>query len=225
MRWWIVFALACACERKVTIAIQPVKPSVAPSASAAPIVEASTPNEERVTFSEAAKSFDFTVGTWSIGEEMSTKNPGLWVDGSNVHQDAFYPLATYTGAPVTKGHISVRFYPENGKLDQAAGIAFGIRTDGTYYGVRANALENNMLVFKVVHGQRTVLKTIGNATTTTRAWHTLEIDIEGKNVSASLDGASKLESMPLDGDVTGSVGLWSKADSRVLFDDFTVARR
>ncbi len=109
-----------------------------------------------------------------------------------------------------------------GKIDQAAGIAFSIRPDGSYIGVRANALEDNILYFKVVKGKRTILDTVRNVPTATRTWHTLVVELRAKTVTVRLDGTKRFEKT-VEGATDGHVGLWSKADSQVHFDDFEVA--
>lgn len=116
---------------------------------------------------------------------------------------------------------SVRFLPLAGKIDQAAGFAFGLQRDGSYLGVRANALEDNLLFFKVVRGRRTVLENVRNPPTPTRTWHTLTATLKGRELTVELDGVRRL-TRTLDAAPKGRVGLWSKSDSQVLLDDFTV---
>lgn len=192
------------------------------------------------------------VGDWSIGQASGAT--GLLVDGSRwrdgtpsanladqakrmygdryaefldgVKAFAFYPLAIHRDLPPTGDvRLSVRFYPIAGKIDQAAGIAFAIASDGSYLGVRANALEDNLLYFKVVKGKRTVFDTVRNVPTPTKTWHTLAVEIRGKKLSVQLDGAKRFEKTVEDVPLTsGRVGLWSKADSQVLLDDFEVKK-
>ncbi|MEO8180512.1 MAG: hypothetical protein ABI895_16880 [Deltaproteobacteria bacterium] len=135
---------------------------------------------------------------------------------------AFYPFAVWKSDPPAGDlRISVRFFPIAGRVDQAAGIAFAITPDGTYLGFRANALEDNLLFFRVVKGKRTILDTIRNVPTPSRTWHTLAVELRGKQLTAELDGKKRFE-RALDAEPRGRIGLWSKADSQVLFDDFKV---
>lgn len=190
--------------------------------------------------------FEPVVGDWSIAQIAGAT--GLRVDGARwrdgtpsanladqakrlygdryaefldgVKAFAFFPLAIRKERPPAGDlRLSVRFYPAGGKIDQAAGIAFDVAPDGSYLGVRANALEDNMLYFKVVKGKRTVLDTIRNVPTPTRTWHTLVLELRGKRLTVLLDETKRFEKT-LDAVPSGHVGLWSKADSQVLFDDF-----
>jgi hypothetical protein len=204
------------------------------------------------TVGGSPSSFEAVVGDWTIGQAASPPSNGLKVDGSRwrdgtpsanladqakrlygdryaefldgVKAFAFFPLAIYKDAPPAGDvRLSVRFHPLAGKIDQAAGIAFGIAPDGSYSGVRANALEDNILYFKVVKGKRTVLDTIRNVPTPTRTWHKLIVELRGKQLTVHLDDALRFEKT-LDAVPVGRVGLWSKADSQVLFDDFEITK-
>jgi len=135
---------------------------------------------------------------------------------------AFFPLAVYKGdCPAHELQLSVRFYPQAGRIDQAAGLTWSIAPDGSYWGVRANALEDNLLFFHVVRGKRQVLQTVRGVHTATRAWHTLRAVLRGRGLAVDLDGNEVLR-RTLDAPASGRCGIWSKADSQVLFDDFTV---
>ena len=195
-------------------------------------------------------SFEPVVGDWSVAELAGAH--GLMVDGSRWRQGtpsanladqarrlygeryaefldgvkayAYFPLAVYKGdCPSGDLMLSVRFYPQAGRIDQGAGLAWSITPDGTYLGARANALEDNLLFFRVVRGKRTILETVRGVETATRTWHTLKVIIRGRALSVSLDGQERLK-RDLEAPPSGRCGLWSKADSQVLFDDFTVGR-
>jgi hypothetical protein len=217
---------------------------------AAPAAPAPAPAGGPVTFDAEtvggpSASFEGVIGDWYVGEADGKR--GLMVDGTRWRQGtpsanladqakrlygdryaefldgvkafAFFPLAIWKNECAAARHFSVRFYPIAGRIDQGAGIAFDVGTDGSYYGFRANALENNMLFFKVVKGKRSILQTIRGVSTSTRTWHTLTGTIAGKELTVDLDGKERFK-RALDREPTGRCGLWSKADSKVLFDDF-----
>jgi hypothetical protein len=219
------------------------EPSAAP-----PGVGATTVTFDSERLGAPSPSFEAIVGDWYVAEVSGAH--GLMVDGSKwrngtpsaniadqakrlygdryaefldgVKAFAFFPFAVWKSDPPPGDlRISMRFYPVAGKVDQAAGIAFAISPDGTYLGIRANALENNLLYFRVVKGKRTVMDDVRNLPTPTKTWHTLSVDIRGKKISAEVDSTKQFEKA-LDTPPTGRIGLWSKADSQVLFDDFKV---
>jgi hypothetical protein len=55
----------------------------------------------------------------------------------------------------------VRFKPVSGRGDQAAGLVWRYKDRNNYCIVRANALENNVVLYKVQNGRRTDLPTSG----------------------------------------------------------------
>jgi hypothetical protein len=223
-------------------------PSSAPAAASANPAGEQIVSFDGDAVGAPAPEFEGVVGDWYVAEAGGAR--GLQVDGSKwrngtpsvsladqakrlygeryaefldgVKAFAFFPFAVWKSDPPAGDlRLSVRFFPIAGRVDQGAGIAFAIAPDGTYLGFRANALEDNMLFFRVVKGKRTIIDTIRNVTTATKTWHTLAVELRGKQLTGELDGKKRFEKT-LDAIPHGKVGLWSKADSQVLFDDFKV---
>jgi len=135
---------------------------------------------------------------------------------------AYFPYTVAKDVPdFTAGEISVRFQGISGRIDQGAGILFDLKPNGDYLTVRANCLENNLVLWKFEKGKRSSVKWIRNTPTPSRQWHDLKVRIAGTKVEGYLDGKLYLEHT-LPAAVSGRIGLWSKADSHVQFDDFTV---
>ena len=119
------------------------------------------------------------------------------------------------------GEISVQFEGISGRIDQGAGILFNLKPNGDYLTVRANALENNLVLWKFEKGKRSSVKWIRNTPTATHQWHDLKVRIADTKVEGYLDGKLYLEHV-LSEPVSGRIGLWSKADSHMYFDNYTV---
>jgi len=119
------------------------------------------------------------------------------------------------------GEIAVRFKGISGRIDQGAGILFNLKPNGDYLTLRANPLENNLVLWKFENGKRSSVKWIRDTPTPTRTWHDLGIKIAGTKVEGYVNGRRYLEHT-LPAPVSGRIGLWSKADSHVYFDDYTV---
>src|SRR5438105_8443714 len=124
-------------------------------------------------------------------------------------------------ADFTNGEITVRFEGISGRIDQGAGILFNLKPNGDYLTIRANCLENNLVLWKFEKGKRSSVKWVRDTPTASRQWHDLKVRIAGAKVEGYLDGKLYLEHT-LPAPVSGRIGLWSKADSYVHFDDFTV---
>lgn len=194
------------------------------------------------------KSFISVVGVWRI--ETDGNNKVLVVDGrqwkegqtaagiadkaralygeryaeflDRVQAYAYFPYAAAKDvADFRDGDISVRFEGISGRIDQGAGILFNLKQNGDYLTIRANPLENNLVLWKFEKGKRSSVKWIRNTPTPTRQWHDLKVRIAGPKVEGYLDGKLYLEHT-LPEPVSGRIGLWSKADSHMYFDDYTV---
>jgi len=194
------------------------------------------------------KSFISVVGIWRI--ETDGNNKVLVVDGrqwkegqtaagiadkaralygeryaeflDRVQAYAYFPYAAAKDvADFRDGDISVRFEGISGRIDQGAGILFNLKQNGDYLTIRANPLENNLVLWKFEKGRRSSVKWIRNTPTPTHQWHDLKVRIAGPKVEGYLDGKLYLEHT-LPEPVSGRIGLWSKADSHMYFDDYTV---
>lgn len=133
-----------------------------------------------------------------------------------------FPWCIARDARVTDGHVEVKFKPLAGSEDQAGGLVWRFKSGNEYYVARANALENNVSLYYTQHGRRNTLKYV-DAPVQGKQWHTLRVDFAGRHIAVALDGKRYLE---LDDDHIageGAVGVWTKADSVTLFDDFEYA--
>jgi hypothetical protein len=101
-----------------------------------------------------------------------------------------------------------------------------------YYIVRANARENNVVLYKVENGRRTDLPLKGEGrtygkkgTVPSGQWSTLRILVRG-NLFEVHHNSKKLYEVEDDTfKDAGRVGLWTKADSVTYFDDLTIIIR
>jgi len=140
----------------------------------------------------------------------------------NLKAYAYFPIAVAKDVEDFRdGEITVRFKGIRGRIDQGAGVLFNMKPNGDYLTLRANCLENNLVLWKVVQGKRSSVKWIRNTPTGSGTWHELKLEVHGRDVRGYLDGTLYLEHT-LSEPVSGKVGLWSKADSYMHFDDYKV---
>jgi hypothetical protein len=100
---------------------------------------------------------------------------------------AYFPYAVVPNVEnFTGGEITVRFEGLSGRIDQGAGILFNLKPNGDYLTIRANCLENNLVLWKFEKGKRSSVKWVRNTPTTTRQWHELKIRISGAKVDGKL---------------------------------------
>src|SRR5438874_1903622 len=135
---------------------------------------------------------------------------------------AYFPYAVVPNVDnFTGGEITVRFEGLSGRIDQGAGILFNLKPNGDYLALRANCLENNLVLWKFEKGKRSSVSWVRNAPAASKQWHDLKVRIAGNKVEGFLDGKRYLEQTLSDA-VSGRIGLWSKADSYMHFADYRV---
>jgi hypothetical protein len=141
-----------------------------------------------------------------------------------------FPLAILAKDSIRNGALSVRFKPISGRVDQAAGLVWRYQDENNYYVVRANALEDNVVLYKVASGNRAAVSPLDRAgeygqrhEVTAGEWHTLGVEFSGPRFSVSFDGMKLYDVEDATFAEPGRVGLWTKADSVTQFDDFEVA--
>ena len=116
---------------------------------------------------------------------------------------------------MTDGNIAVRFKPVSGRVDQAAGLVWRYRDANNYYIVRANALEDNVVLYKVENGRRSPLGPIGRSddygvkhTVPAEQWSTLAVafrvlDSQSRSTARSFSRWTTLRSQGRVGSVFG----------------------
>jgi hypothetical protein len=134
--------------------------------------------------------------------------------------EATYPVCLKDGTSLKDGFIEVKFKPVSGKEDQAGGIVWRAKDSDNYYIARANALEDNVTIYHTVKGKRVSFKNV-NIKVTSGIWHTLRVDFTGKQFTVAFDGKQVIEATDDSFSDAGMVGVWTKADSVTLFDDFS----
>ena len=134
----------------------------------------------------------------------------------------YFPLTIFQGIKdFSNGTISVKFKAISGRIDQAAGIAFNIKPNGDYLVIRANPVENNMVAFKMERGYRSVVQWIRDVPIQSRKWYILKVVIKDNRAEGYLNNKRYI-TFKYKKNIDGKIGLWSKSDSYVFFDNFSV---
>lgn len=180
---------------------------------------------------------------FAFGHTRKTGSPGRWL----VQQDAGgkflaqldadsarnrFPVAVLSDVSAADVDVSVRFRPVSGRVDQAAGVVWRYQDEDNYYVVRANALEDNVVLYKVQNGSRTDLPVKGEGRTygepadvAANQWSTLRVVAAGPRFEVYFNGRQLYEVEDGTFASAGRVGVWTKADSVTHFDDLTVTTK
>jgi 3-keto-disaccharide hydrolase len=132
---------------------------------------------------------------------------------------ATYPVCLKDDTNLRDGFVEVKFKPISGREDQAGGLVWRAKDSNNYYVARANALEDNVTIYHTINGRRTEKKR-ASMKVASNQWHLLRVEFQGTHFIVLLNGAKALD---WDDDTfkdAGKVGVWTKADSVTVFDDF-----
>ena len=151
-----------------------------------------------------------------VADETAPSKPNVLKQSG----EATYPVCIKDDTSIRDGFVEVKFKPVSGKEDQAGGLIWRCKDADNYYIARANALEDNVTIYHTIKGKRVSFKNT-NTKVASGAWHTLRVDFEGNKFTVTFDGNKVIETTDESFTEAGKVGLWTKADSVTLFDDFT----
>jgi len=173
------------------------------------------------------------TGVWLVKRDDASAERGNVLAQTDADRTSYrFPVAVFNDVTTKDVDISVRFRPVNGGVDQAAGLVWRYQDANNYYLVRANALEGNVVLYKVENGKRTDLPVKGSGRTYGKkaavpknTWSQLGVTVRGALFTVSLNGQGLYEVEDTTFAGVGKVGVWTKADSVTYFDDLTVVTR
>jgi hypothetical protein len=169
-------------------------------------------------------------GVWEVLEDNEAPSGRLVLAQTDADPTGYrFPVCVLDSVTTRDAEISVKFKPISGREDQGAGIVWRYRDKDNYYIVRANALENNVVLYKVQNGKRTDLplkgegRTYGKkATVASGTWGTLAVNVKGSLFEVVLNGTKLYAVEDKTFSEAGKIGLWTKADSVIRFDDLRI---
>ena len=191
-------------------------------------------NDDKV--GEAPKGFSTALtgrgrpGNWVVLKDEASPNQGNVLAQTDADRtDYRFPVCVYDGLTAKDVDVSMKFKPISGRGDQGAGIVWRYRDKDNYYIVRANALEGNVVLYKVENGKRTDLPLVGKGRTygmkqkvPSGQWSTLRVTAKGDLFEVYYNAAKLYEVRDQTFPEAGKVGLWTKADSVIYFDDLQI---
>lgn len=137
--------------------------------------------------------------------------------------------AVYNGFIVKNVELAVELRGVKGQMDQGGGIIWRFIDADNYYVVRANPLENNVVLYKVENGERVELSLLESYNTNSMdvedlgiAWNMLGVKVEDNLFTVYLNKKQIYQVSDTTFQNAGKIGLWTKADAITYFDDFQV---
>jgi hypothetical protein len=177
----------------------------------------SAASERRFDFTQPLDGWMTVSGKWATEEVAGASQAGRGLVQRATDNE--FNVIVAPGGPYDNVDVSVRFKPISGREDASAGIVFRF-SEGRYYVIRANALENNFNFYYYDRGRREIAGASVKAPALGQ-WHKLKITAVGDRIQGWLNDQALIDRR--DGRFkSGSIGLWTKADSITAFDELTV---
>jgi hypothetical protein len=162
------------------------------------------------------------MGRWLVQAEKDA--PGGTKVLAQLDTDATsyrFPVAVADSISLANLRLSVRCKAVSGKVDQACGLVFRYRDENNYYVVRSNALENNVRLYYVKDGKRQQFAG-WDGPVLAGSWQTLAVEVGDDRFQIYWNNKMVIEARDRTFTESGTVGLWTKADSLTYFDDLTL---
>jgi hypothetical protein len=161
--------------------------------------------------------------SWVVREDQTAPDgKRVLVQESSDDTSYRFPLCIYDKIIARDVAVEVSYKAISGKVDQAGGIVLRYSPEN-YYIARANALEDNIDLFKTVKGKRSKIEEVP-CKVTAGQWHTLRFEAKGRRLKVAFDGQVVIETDDRTFSDPGKVGLWTKADSVSAFTNLKIER-
>ena len=158
------------------------------------------------------------AGKWAVIEtDRSKSSPRVLGQLTGKGAEHAYKTVLINGIKASDLDLHVSLFPIDGKADMGGGLIWRATDDRNYYLARANPLEQNIRIYRVVKGVRHLLKNFDQIIDV-RQWHTFHVSAKGCQIQVFFDG-KEMFNLCDQTFSTGQVGLWTKSGAVTYFDD------
>jgi len=190
--------------------------TVAACAAAGRLSLAAEPGERWFDFTVPLDGWETVSGGWAIEDVPGARYGRALVQRAIENK---FNVIVAPGGPYGNVLVSVRFRPIAGGEDASGGIVFRF-SQGRYYLVRANALEDNFRLY-YYDGRRHMIVSTAIKAPQLGEWHQLQVTAKDDRIQAWLNDRVLIDQRDTRF-AAGRIGLWTKADSITAFDSLAV---
>ena len=163
------------------------------------------------------------LGSWSVmADPTAPSKPNVLAQTSKKNPGYHFNLAVAEETNFSDVEIELKFKAIDGQEDQGGGPVWRYQDADNYYVCRANPLESNYRLYKVVDGNRKQLQS-AKVEIPANVWHSLKVKNVGNHIQCWYDGKLYLD-VNDESFTSGKIGLWTKADAVTWFDDVKVEK-
>ena len=161
------------------------------------------------------------AGVWKVIEaRKAQRSTQVLAQLMNKGAEHAYKVVLVKDTQAADLDLEVSFLAGGGKGDMGGGLIWRATDDRNYYLTRANPLEQNIRIYRVVKGVRHLIQNFDQITDV-RQWHILRVVTKGCRVQIFFDDKQVFDLCDQTFTI-GRVGLWTKSDAVTYFDDLKI---
>lgn len=132
--------------------------------------------------------------------------------------EATYIWNVYKNVQIKDGFIEAKINILSGKEDPEAGVVWRHLDGKNYYYVRANALEKNIVFYRMNNGKKELVK-VADAKVNFNQWYKIRVNFNKNQIEVLFDNKPLINVKDNVFWEKGRVGLFTTADTQSAFDD------
>ncbi len=124
---------------------------------------------------------------------------------------------------VADGSVEADIKIISGKEDPETGLVWHHKNGKNYYYVRANAVEENIIFYRMNDGKKEVVKE-ADSKVGFNSWHHLKVQFSGEQIQVIFDGKQVISTKDAVLKDAGRIGFFTTADTIGAFDNFSYSK-
>jgi hypothetical protein len=160
-------------------------------------------------------------GTWVIKSyDSATSKPNVLTHLSSNNTQPSYSILIVPDQGYTQFKASVKFKIISGEKEQAAGLVFRFQDKNHYFVLVADAINDRFSLCRLETDKLICTQDV-KIDVKTDQWYTITAHVAAQGIAGYLDDELLIQRYDKHY-ITGTIGLWTRGDSVVYFDDFTI---
>lgn len=160
-------------------------------------------------------------GTWVVkSDDSATSRPNVLAQLSSNYTESSYPILIMTDRGYSQFKASVKFKIISGEKEQTTGLVFRFLDRNHYFVLVADAMNDRFSLCRAEPDKLICTQDV-KANITTGQWYTITAHVSAQGIAGYLDDERLIQRYDKHY-ITGTIGLWTKGDSKTYFDDLKI---
>jgi len=160
-------------------------------------------------------------GVWIVkSDNLAASKPKVLAQLSSNYTESSYPILIMPDRGYSQFKASVKFKIISGEKEQTAGLVFRFQDRNRYFVLAADAMNDRFSLCRAEPDKLICTQDV-KVNITTGQWHTITAHVSAQGIAGYLDDERLIQRYDKHY-ITGTIGLWTKGDSRAYFDDLKI---